>query len=71
VRKKGTREEYALKQINKKFIIENDMAEQLKKEVVNMHSLTKSGCDYVVQLIDHFEDSENAYLIMEFVRGVE
>lgn len=71
VRRKGTREEYALKQIRKTFIHESGMADQLKNEVVFMHNLNKSQCDNIVKLVDHFEDSEFAYLIMEYVKGVD
>lgn len=70
MRKKGTREEYALKQINKKFIIDAGMTDQIKKEVVFMHNLTKKACPFIVKLIDHFEDNENVYLIMEYLKGV-
>ena len=42
----------------------------MKKEVVFMHNLTKKGCEFIVKLVDHFEDNENAYLIMEYVKGV-
>lgn len=59
-----------MKQINKKFIIEAGMSDQIKKEVVYMHNLTKKGCPYIVKLIDHFEDDENVYLIMEYLKGV-
>lgn len=46
------------------------MSDQIKKEVVYMHNLTKKGCPYIVKLIDHFEDDENVYLIMEYLKGV-
>lgn len=70
VRRKGTREEYALKQISKKLIQDNEMADQLCKEVFNMHGLTKKGCTNIVQLVDHFEDVDHAFLLMEYVKGV-
>ncbi len=70
VRRKGTREEYALKQIRKTFIYESGMADQLKNEVVYMHNLNKTSCENIVKLIDHFEDNDFAYLIMEYVKGV-
>lgn len=69
VRKKGTREEFALKQINKRFIVDADMTDQIRKEVVYMHNLTKKACPFIVKLIDHFEDQENVYLIMEYLKG--
>lgn len=71
VRKKGTREEYALKQINKRVLIESDNKEQMTKEVINMHKLAKKDCPYVIRIHDHFEDSENIYLILEYAKGVD
>lgn len=46
------------------------MTDQIKKEVVYMHNLTKKGCPFIVKLVDHFEDDDNVYLIMEYVKGV-
>ena len=46
------------------------MTDQIKKEVVYMHNRTKKACPFIVKLIDHFEDNENVYLIMEYLRGV-
>lgn len=70
VRKKGTKEEFALKQISKRQILDADMTDQIKKEVVYMHNLTKKGCPFIVKLVDHFEDADSVYLIMEYVKGV-
>jgi hypothetical protein len=31
---------------------------------------TLSKCEYVVRIIDHFEDEENIYLVLEMAKGV-
>jgi serine/threonine protein kinase len=61
--KKGTKETYAIKMIPIAPLKKNDLISQIVNEVKVMSLLTK--CQYIIKLIDHFEDETNLYLVME------
>ena len=64
VRHKITNEIYAIKVINKEYIIKQNMIEQIKKEIEIMYKLNHP---HIIKLYSHFEDDEDFCLIMEYV----
>ena len=67
-RKKGTKEEYAIKKMAVSLLKEHNLISQIVKEVKIMYTLSK--CEYVVRILDHFEDEDHIYLVMEMAKGV-
>ena len=63
VRNKITKEIYAIKVINKEYIIKQNMTEQIKKEIEIMYKLNHPN---IIKLLSHFEDNEDFCLIMEY-----
>ena len=63
VRHKITNEIYAIKVINKEYIIKQNMIEQIKKEIEIMYKLNHP---HIIKLYSHFEDDEDFCLIMEY-----
>ncbi len=61
--KKGTKDPVAIKMIPIAPLKKNDMLSQVVNEVKIMSLLT--SCPYIIKLIDHFEDENNLYLVME------
>lgn len=61
--KKGTKESIAIKMIPIAPLKKSDMTSQIVNEVKIMSLLTQ--CPYIIKLIDHFEDENNLYLVME------
>lgn len=47
---------------------EHNLISQIVKEVKIMYTLSK--CEYVVRILDHFEDEDHIYLVMEMAKGV-
>ena len=46
---------------------EHGLLSQIVKEVKIMYTLSK--CAYVIKIVDHFEDEDNIYLVMERAEG--
>lgn len=67
VEHKKTKQIYAIKEINKKNLKDNNMVEQVSNEVKIMYSLNHQN---ILKLYNHFEDDTNIYLILEFAQGV-
>ena len=63
VRHKVSKNVFAIKVINKKKILENDLVEQIKLEVKIMYKLNN---DHILKLYNHYEDDDNFYLILQF-----
>ena len=63
VRHKITNQIYAIKVINKEYIIKQNMIEQIKKEIEIMYKLNHP---HIIKLYSHFEDEEDFCLIMEY-----
>ncbi|EGR31690.1 hypothetical protein IMG5_104310 [Ichthyophthirius multifiliis] len=57
---------YAVKEINKKNLKQNNMIEYITNEVKIMYSLNHP---YIVKLYNHFEDDFNIYLVLEYLAG--
>lgn len=66
VEHKKTKQIYAIKEINKKNLKDNNMVEQVSNEVKIMYSLNHQN---ILKLYNHFEDDTNIYLILEFAQG--
>jgi len=64
VKHKTSQNIYALKVINKKKIIEEDLSEQIGLEIRIMYSLDH---EHIVKLYNHFEDDNFCYLLLEYV----
>lgn len=60
---KSTNKLYCIKVINKRSIIEQKMVEQMNREIEIMYSLNHP---HVVKLINHFEDDDSFYLVMNY-----
>lgn len=58
---------FAIKRIGYKDQHEEQNIREIKR---SKETLYKINSKYVIRFFDHFEDRENAYLIMEFVDGV-
>lgn len=54
---------YAIKVIDKKNILEQNMVNQINREIEIMY---KVNHPHIIKLINHFEDEENFYLIMNY-----
>ena len=63
VRHKITNQIYAIKVINKEYIIKENMLEQIKKEIEIMYKVNHPN---IIKLYSHFEDDEDFCLIMEY-----
>ena len=63
VRHKITKQIFAIKVINKKSIIQQNMLEQINKEIEIMYKLDHPN---IIKLYTHFEDDEDFCLIMEY-----
>ena len=59
---KITKKVYVIKIMYKQDIINKNITEQIKQEVEIMYKLNHP---HIIKLINHFEDDENVYLIME------
>ena len=57
---------YALKQIQKKIIIDTGIAESVKQEV---ELQIKYKSKYIIELYSYFEDDNNLYFIQEFAEN--
>ena len=62
VRHKQSDKVYVIKVVNKQNIIQQKMGEQINREVEIMYKINHP---HIIKLINHFEDDENLYLIME------
>ena len=62
VRHKDTDKVYVIKVICKQNIISQKMTDQINRETQIMYNLNHP---HIIKLINHFEDDENLYLIME------
>ena len=60
---KSTKKTYAVKVIDKKYIVEQNMVNQINREIEIMY---KVNHPHIIKLINHFEDEENFYLIMNY-----
>ena len=67
-RKKGALERYAIKCISSEEARKKNGLERLKNEVEVMRHV--KGSEYLVQVYDCFEDGQNYYLVMEYLRNV-
>ena len=63
VRNKINNQIYAIKVINKEYIIKQSMTEQIKKEIEIMYKLDHP---HIIKLYSHFEDDKDFCLIMEY-----
>jgi serine/threonine protein kinase len=63
VRHKETNRIYAIKVINKSTILESNMVSQMNREIEIMYMLHHP---HIIKLVNHFEDEDNIYLIMDF-----
>ena len=59
---KNTGKIYVIKLMCKQDIINKNMVEQINREVKIMYKINHP---HIIKLINHFEDDENVYLIME------
>ena len=59
---KNTGKIYVIKLMNKQKIIKQKIVEQINREVEIMYDINHP---HIIKLINHFEDDENVYLIME------
>ncbi len=57
---------YCIKKINKRDIFEQKMVNQLNKEISIMYNINHP---YSIKLINHFEDNEKLYLILELAEN--
>ena len=62
VRHKETKKIYAIKVINKAFIVKENMVDQINREIEIMY---KVNHPHIVTLHSHYEDEKNFYLIMQ------
>jgi len=60
---KVTNKTYAIKVMDKRNIIEQNMVDQINREIEIMYKINHP---HVIKLINHFEDEENFYLIMNY-----
>lgn len=63
VRHKETNRIYAIKVISKSTILESNMVSQMNREIEIMYMLHHP---HIIKLVNHFEDEDNIYLIMDF-----
>jgi serine/threonine protein kinase len=64
-RLKGTHRKYAIKCINVIDVLNRGVKDQMLREVSIMEALTE--CEYVVELLNYFEDDNFIYLVMDFM----
>ena len=62
VRHKDSDKVYVIKVMNKQKIIAQKMIEQMNREIEIMYNINHP---HIIKLINHFEDDDNLYLIME------
>ena len=60
----NSQKQYCIKILNKRDIFEQKLINQINKEISIMYNINHP---YSVRLVNHFEDNEKLYLIMEFV----
>ena len=63
VRHRENNKIYAIKVISKTTILESGMVSQMNREIEIMYRLHHP---HIIKLINHFEDEDNIYLIMDF-----
>lgn len=63
IRRKGTREVFALKTMQKLEVIEGDLIDQVEREIQVQRTLKHEN---VLRLYRHFEDAESVYLLLEY-----
>lgn len=63
VTQKQTKRVYVIKVMSKKSIIEQKLVDQINREIEIMY---KVNHPHIVKLINHFEDDESFYLIMDY-----
>ena len=61
VKHKITKKIYAIKVINKDYILKENMVEQINREIEIMY---KTDHPHIIKLYNHYEDDDNFYLIM-------
>ena len=61
VRHKKTMKIYAIKVINKQYIMKENMIDQMNREIEIMY---KTEHPHIIKLVNHYEDDDNFYLIM-------
>jgi len=61
VKHKLTKKIYAIKVINKDYILKENMVEQINREIEIMY---KTDHPHIIKLYNHYEDDDNFYLIM-------
>ena len=66
VRHKISRMIYAIKVINKKKVVEDQIVDQVRLEVNIMYKLDHP---HIIKLCSHFEDEKNFYLVLEYAPG--
>lgn len=57
---------YAIKEIDKRNLKENNMISQINNEVKIMYQLNHPN---ILKLYNHFEDDNNIYLVLELAQG--
>lgn len=62
VRNKHTNHVYAIKVINKSYILKENMIDQMNREIEIMY---RTNHPHIIKLYNHYEDDESFYLIME------
>lgn len=60
---KSTNKVYCIKVISKRSIIEQKMVDQMNREIEIMYKLNHP---HIIKLINHFEDDDSFYLVMNF-----
>lgn len=50
------------------LLMEHDLNNQILIEVKVLYSLSR--CKQVIKIIDHFEDEDHIYLVLEYAQGV-
>lgn len=63
VRNKKTHKIYAIKVINKHYIMKENMVDQMNREIEIMY---KTNHPHIIKLYNHYEDDDNFYMIMSF-----
>lgn len=62
VKNKHTDKVYAIKVINKQFILKENMSDQINREIEIMY---RTNHPHIIKLYNHYEDDDNFYLILE------
>ena len=68
VRSKKTNKVYAMKVLEKDKVIENRQVEHTK---IERDLLVRTNCPFIIDIKFAFQDSENLYIITEFLQGGE